>query len=86
MEQPAPTCLKRHTVEEKRRARRQLITPGGQLHAKLTIIERLLCPSTTKYYLGDTPGMADVLILCCIANIGGGYVIFISGLSGEKSL
>ena len=41
---------------EKTKARQDLMKPGGNLHNKLSVVEKLLAMSTSKYYVGDKPG------------------------------
>jgi hypothetical protein len=49
-------------LHEKIAARKALIVPGGTMHTKLLVVEKLLKASTTKYYLGDEMSVADVLV------------------------
>jgi glutathione S-transferase len=49
-------------------ASKALRAPGGKMHTKLTVVEKLLEASTTKYYLGDEMSLADVFVFAQISN------------------
>jgi glutathione S-transferase len=61
-----------HDKEEMLAARRALIEAGGAMHTKMMVIEKLLADSKTKYYLGDKPSLADVMIFVLMSIFASG--------------
>ena len=59
-------------LDERIATRKELIAPGGGLYNKMQIIEKLLSKSTSKYYLGDEPSLADATVYAqaCAFNSG----------------
>jgi glutathione S-transferase len=60
--------------DEKIAARKALLAPGGKIHTKMTVVEKLLEASTTKYYLGDEMSLADIFIFALISGFSSGCV------------
>lgn len=50
-------------VDERIAARKALLAPGGKLHEKLTIVNKLLGASGGKFCLGDDISLADMITL-----------------------
>jgi glutathione S-transferase len=58
--------------DEKIAARKALLAPGGKMHTKLTVVEKLLEASKTKYYLGDEMSLADIFLFAQICSFTSG--------------
>lgn len=59
-------------LDEKIAERKALIAPGGTMHSKLMVVEKLLEASTTKYYIGDEMSLADILVFAQFGTIASG--------------
>lgn len=62
-------------LEERIARRKELIAPGGALYNKLQIVEKLLAKSSTKYYLGDKPTLADATVFAQASAFGSGCAL-----------
>jgi glutathione S-transferase len=60
--------------DEKIAARKVLLAPGGNMHTKLMVVEKLLEASTTKYYLGDQMTLTDIYVFAWIGGLSSGCI------------
>ena len=59
-------------LDERVAARNELMQPGGKVHTRFGVIDKLLAKSSTKFYLGDEIGLADVSVFVAACMLAGG--------------
>lgn len=58
--------------EEATAARKEAMAPGGAAHKILSLIDKRLSESETKYFAGDTPTLTDVSIFVPVCSMSSG--------------
>lgn len=60
-------------LDERTAARKVLAAPGGGLHTKMCVIEKLLERTSSKFYVGDEPSVADLVLFSNVSTLTSGW-------------
>jgi glutathione S-transferase len=63
-------------LDERAAARKALMQPGGKLHDRYSVIDKLLGVSSSTFYLGDDIGLADATVFVLIGQVSGGCAVW----------
>ena len=75
MNTPVPPTYTIQDPEEKLAARKALTAPEGPMTKKMQNVERILGASTTEFFCGDQPTLADYSLFVFLSNFRTGYDI-----------